>query len=122
MKPANELQLELPCFSGTEAYHRWSILFTQYVLTDGAKYLAEEAEAYWLMDAIASWHQYTKTEPFQAWTLHRAGMGATLTCESDEGCVIAQQDFAWTDFPLDEVMLFCENAGEYFVIMLPSEY
>ena len=42
---------QLSHFTGTEKYHRIS---RRHLLTDGAKYLAEEAQCFWMMDAIAS--------------------------------------------------------------------
>lgn len=39
-------------FSGTEHYYR---LNRRCLITDGAKYLADEAGAYWLLDAAASY-------------------------------------------------------------------
>jgi hypothetical protein len=39
-------------FTGTEHYYR---LNRKCVLTDGTKYLAETAEAYWLLDVAASY-------------------------------------------------------------------
>ena len=39
-------------FIGTEHYYR---LTPSAVLTDGTKYLAEGAGAFWLMDAVASY-------------------------------------------------------------------
>ncbi len=41
----------LSLFTGTEHYYRIS---RRHLLTDGTKYLAEEAECFWMMDAIAS--------------------------------------------------------------------
>jgi len=49
-----ELQKGLAGFSGTEAYHRLSPLHGKLVCTDGVKYLADKAGAFWLIDAIAS--------------------------------------------------------------------
>ena len=43
MRPAHEIQADLTNFTGTEAYHRWSILFRNFVLTDGAKYVKDGA-------------------------------------------------------------------------------
>lgn len=43
---------QLVFFTGTTVYHLHA---PRVVLTDGAKYVAEHAEAYWLMDAIASY-------------------------------------------------------------------
>ena len=42
---------QLAHFTGTTAYYRIS---NRHLLTDGTKYLAEAAGAYWLMDAAAS--------------------------------------------------------------------
>jgi hypothetical protein len=42
---------QLAHFTGTEKYYRIS---RRHVLTDSANYLAEEAECFWMMDAIAS--------------------------------------------------------------------
>jgi len=51
---AEQIELSLSGFIGTEAYHRFNALCPKVVLTDGAKYLADQAEAYWLMDIIGS--------------------------------------------------------------------
>jgi hypothetical protein len=42
---------QLSYFTGTERYYR---ITRKHLLTDGTKYLAEEAECFWMMDAIAS--------------------------------------------------------------------
>ena len=47
-------QAELDQFTGTEGYIRWSPLFRRMVLTDGAKFVADNGGAhgaYWLVDA-----------------------------------------------------------------------
>ena len=49
MKQFDPTQLAL--FTGTQHYYR---LARKHLLTDGTKYLADAAGAYWLMDAIAS--------------------------------------------------------------------
>ena len=54
-KEAYELEIELGHFTGTMEWHKWSILYPRFVLTDGAKYLADKAGAYWLMDIIGSY-------------------------------------------------------------------
>ena len=53
---AAELEANLPHFTGTENYTnlRYPWLRSHFLLTDGAKYLAETAQAFWLMDAIAA--------------------------------------------------------------------
>ena len=44
-------QSTLTQFTGTERYYRIS---RRHLLTDGTKYLAENAECFWMMDAVAS--------------------------------------------------------------------
>lgn len=46
-----ELSVALKSFTGTTRFYRhWAGIL---VFTDGAKFLADEAKAYWLIDAIA---------------------------------------------------------------------
>jgi hypothetical protein len=120
------LQDDLCQFTGTEEHHRWSILFRRYLLTDGAKYLADKAGAYWLMDAIASYFTEPKVrnEPFQVWNLKvNDDRSATLKMDDGNGNVKVTQVIEYTDFPLPEIKLYCaQNDDIYSVIMLPSEY
>ena len=100
-------------FCGTENYYKH---FTGGFYTDGVKYVAETAGAYWLLDAIFS---YARREPFQIWTLKLVGKeGALLTMIEDAGMPEkVRQDIPYTDFP--------ENIGFYLVdnvLMLKSEY
>jgi hypothetical protein len=73
-KLREELERELPHFTGSEEYTRlrYPWLRKDFLLTDGAKHLADRAKAYWLMDLIAS-HQTNKrvnTQPFQLWKIY----------------------------------------------------
>lgn len=126
---AAELEANLPHFTGTESYTnlRYPWLRSRFLLTDGAKYLAETAKAFWLMDAIAS-HQTNKkvaAEPFQIWKLVvDEKQQATLTCTDGNENVLARQVIPYTDFPLNEITLYAEQS-EYLtgrVVMLTSEY
>jgi len=125
----NELQANLNQFTGTEQYHRFSGLFHKHLLTDGAKYLAEKAGAYWLMDAIASHHgscmkdKSGMLQEMQFWMLTVKGNKATLICERDTDNVAITQKIPFTDFPLESIKLYCAPCDDTnFVIMLPSEY
>ena len=70
MKDPEKLKDELRYFSGSETWHNWSALYPCFLLTDGAKFLADEAEAYWLMDIIGSYQgKLLPKEPFQVWRL-----------------------------------------------------
>ena len=126
---AAELEAELAHFTGTETYTnlRYPWLRAKFLLTEGAKHLAEKAKAFWLMDAIAS-HQTNKVvaaEPFQVWILtvneHRQ---ATLTCNDGNNTLLTFQKIDYTNFPLSEITLYASQ-DEYLggrVVMLTSEY
>jgi hypothetical protein len=92
------------------------------LFTDGAKYLADHAGAYWLLDEIALAQKYeirVAAEAFQLWTLAVApDHSATLTCEDGNGRVVFTKAIAYTDFPLAETRLYCTDN----TILLPSEY
>lgn len=112
---------DLRQFTGTETWYRHPLV-RSVLYTDGAKYVADHGGAYWLLDAIAC-AQLGETrvarEPFQLWTLQvHADHTATLTCEDGNGTTVFTQALALTDFPLDEIALYCTDN----VILLPSEY
>lgn len=112
---------ELAHFTGSESFYRHS-LNRNVVYTEGAQYLAEQGGAYWLLDtiAIAQAHEpKVKSEEFQLWKLTvRPDHTATLTCDDGNGLVIYSQEIPFTDFPLEEIKLYCCNR----TIMLTSEY
>lgn len=116
---ANELQANLTQFIGTERYYR---ITQHHLLTDGTKYLAEQAKCFWLMDAIAShlpkqFHYY-----FVVVSLTVKNSSAQLTLDDGNGTIFAQQFIEYTDFQLSELRLYCAFDGENWVIMLISEY
>ena len=47
-------RIDLSGFTGTENWYRYAMM-PRFTYTDGVKYLAEQAKAYWLLDAIFSW-------------------------------------------------------------------
>ena len=123
------LEIDLAHFIGTQEWHRWSVLFTRHLLTDGTLHLAEEAGAFWLMDLIAS--HFTKrkvrAEQFQVWTLTRFNRDthkndAIVKAEDGNGNHVTQQLIPYTDFPLDTIKLYVAWSENNWVIMLPSEY
>ena len=88
--------------------------------TDGAKFVADEGDAYWLLDTIAISQQdpRVKAEPFQVWKLRvQSDRSAILVCDDGNYNVVYLQRIPFTDFPLDEIDLWFENN----VIYLPSE-
>ncbi len=93
------------------------------MLTDGTRYLADTAGCYWLMAAISSHLQrLAKEETFISSKLTVDNGKARLNIEDGNGTVLATQKIPYTDFPLDEIMLFACWDQKHWVIMLPSEY
>ena len=112
----------LPNFHGTEAYYRWSSLFRNFLLTDGAKFIAAACDAYWLVDLFASHLPAYKDEGFAVLYLKVKDGKATAQIEDGNGKVLAKQKIDYTNFPLDAVVLYCVPQDDNFVILLPSEY
>jgi len=116
-----ELESALDYFSGTENW--WKHWAGRITYTDGVKYLAEKAGAFWLIDLIAS-HQNRRLrdEKFQVWTLtvdRSKNPMAVAECRPDrDEPVIARQKIEFTDFPLPSIKLWLVDK----VLLLPSEY
>jgi len=111
---------ELGQFTGTLKWYRHGLV-RNVLFTDGAKCVADEAGAYWLLDEIALAQVAEKRvarEAFQLWRLDVAGTEATLTCEDGNGCVVLTKSIPFTDFPAPGIRLYCCDS----TIMLPSEY
>jgi hypothetical protein len=112
---------DLRQFTGSEHWYGHGLV-GNVLFTDGAKYLADQAGAYWLLDEIALAQRYEKKvagETFQVWKLIVGpGHTATLTCDDGNNNVVFTKRIEFTDFPLPEVTLyFTDNT-----ILLPSEY
>lgn len=117
-----QLSEALAHFTGTSGYTR---LCPKTVLTDGALFLAENAECFWLMDVYAS-HLLTgidgDTEPFTCLNLTKSGDAALIVIDNGNDVGLASQEIEYTDFMLDEIKLYACWTEEFWVIMLPSEY
>ena len=119
-----EFKEQLSQFIGTEQWHRWSALYPHWLLTDGAKFVADEARAYWLMDLLASYENHPKTrhEYFQVWKLTKDEQEWKVTCEDGNNHKLVTQRIKYSDFPLPEFDLWAIFDGDYWVILLASEY
>jgi len=115
-----ELESILQHFTGTDQFYRFSGL-SRLVITDGVKYLCEKANAYWLMDIIASYQSKCNKDEmlryFQIWTLNVEDGAGKVICERDTNDIAITQKIPYTDFPLASIKMYCENG----VICLPSE-
>ena len=111
---------QLTQFIGITGYYRIS---RRHLLTDGTKYLAEEAECFWMMDAIASHLCEIGTNDWFVLVRMAVARGrAVMIYEDGNDNEHARQEIPYTDFPLADITLYACWDGEHWVIMLPSEY
>ena len=108
-------------FGGTDSYYRHAIN-RNVLFTDGAKYVADEGGAYWLLDEIALAQGHLgelRGQPFQVWKLEvRPDRSATLRVEDGNYNLLFEKDIEFTDFPVAEIVLWFSNN----VIYLPVEH
>ena len=121
--------IDLRQFTGSESYTRHG-LNRKLIYTDGISYVAQEGNAYWLIDAIAIanlFEENVKDEEFQTWTMAKTtGNSATLKADNGNGKTLYTQEIEFTDFPLDEIKMYVVSAEDFGagakMLMLPSEY
>lgn len=115
----SNLANDLRQFTGTDHYYRHNLV-RAVTYTDGVKYLAETANAYWLIDKIATNQMKLRVgkEEFQSWKLRVNDGAATLTCDDGNDYIVHSEELTFTDFPLAEIDLWVEGG----VILLPSEH
>ena len=111
---------DLANFTGSENwYQHW---LGKCLYTDGAKYVAEQAGAYWLIDEIAinQTRPKVRAEEFQVWVLKvdLEKRNGVLSCDDGNGSVVFTKRIEYTDFPLREIRFYCTDG----VILLPTEY
>jgi len=113
--------LDLRQFTGTETWYRHGLV-RDILFTEGAKYVADQCGAYWLLDEIAfaqRGHRAVAGEGFQVWKLTvQPGQTGTLACEDGNGNTVFSKVLDFTDFPEPGVQLWYTDK----VILLPSEY
>jgi hypothetical protein len=103
------------------------------IYTPGVRYMAQAGEAYWLIDAIAS---YFGSQPMKAamltddrlqslqfWRLEVNGSKGILTAVADKGePPFIRQAIDFTDFPLDHIEIWAGFDGNLWTLYLPSEH
>ena len=121
MSEAKLSEADLRHFTGSENWYRHG-LNRDVLFTDGAKYVADQGGAYWLLDEIALAQPYQKAvaaEEFQVWTLTvKPDRTATLACGDGNGNTVFEKVIPFTDFPVERIELWFENNTIY----LPSEH
>ena len=133
-KKAAKLKSELQHYCGDMERYRHS--FNRRVIyTPGVRHLAEEAGAYWLIDAIASWigsHEFREAASqderigsLHFWRLkvNSEDRSAVLIAEAD--CDVEPfiaQKIPFTDFLFDEIQIWAGFDGQNWTLYLPSEH
>jgi hypothetical protein len=115
---------DLAQFSGSEQFFRHG-LSRNHIYTEGARFVAERAGAYWLLDKIAlHGSPVIAREDFQVWKLTvKPDQTATLTTGNGHNDILKTEELTYTDFPLGEITLLAvRNELDSFTIMLRSEY
>jgi hypothetical protein len=122
MKTKDEILGQLPYFTGTE--HYYATTFKRVVCTDGAHYVREACDAFWLIDAIATHLIGREKRDIFAHVLLsvKPNSSAVLTLDDGNGNVFAKQRIGATDFPLESIAFYAEFDGAHWVILLKSEH
>ena len=120
----DQLLDELRQFYGTERYYR---TYPGLLVTDGVKFLADTAHCYWLLDMVWSYLPVLRKSGDTFFVVRYAGTpGASglfsITDDIPPNQTYAAQTVEYTDFPLDEIVLYLSATEEEFVLMLRSEY
>ena len=113
-----EILSELEQFIGTTQYYRSS--FGRLLLTDGAHYLRERLNCYWLIDIVESYQPDFHHKQFQLWSINvMPDRSALVEMREDSGLEpLIKQDIPYTDFKLKKYEFFCIDN----VVLLKSEY
>jgi len=105
---------ELAQFTGSENWYRHAIN-RAVLFTDGAKFVADQGGAYWLLDEIAIIQPHNArvaAESFQVWKLAvKSDQSGVLTCEDGDDNVVYTKSIEYTD---------CPAAG--ITALLPGKY
>lgn len=117
--PKAQLLVALKQFTGTTQWYKHP-LFSKFVYTDGVRFLAINAGAYWLLEFILSNQTLPKikAEGFQVWKIKVADSKAIIDVEEGNDKVIKSFKVSYTDFPLENFTLWFIDGA----LLLPSEY
>ena len=115
----DNLKYHINNYGGADVFYR-NQLFRGYVYTEGVKYMAEQASAYWLIDYILSQQidPELRVHPFQTWKMVVQDDSAAVTVEDGNDNEITSFTIAYTNFPLEEITLWLVDK----TLLLPSEY
>lgn len=113
---SEELKSNLEQFFGTENYFKNPLI--KYTYTDGVKYFAEQAGAYWLLQEINGLYVNLGSPYFINIVVKSNKNKADIIVDDGNGNVLKKKHIGFTDLPKGEWQFFLQSN----VLMLPSEY
>ncbi|EMB14858.1 DUF6876 family protein [Rhodopirellula europaea] len=123
---------DLAQFTGDDI--RYQSLNPRVIYTPGVRHLAENAHAFWLIDAIASYFvgptmrraiaSDDRLSTLQFWRLEvDDDQTACLYAVADKGIKpFIVQAIDYSDFPFDSIDIWAGFDGHYWTLYLPSEH
>ena len=122
---SKQLIEQLQGFCGSTTYYKIPLVKARY--TEGIKYLADQAQCHWLVTDTAVVCKSLKNKSNFIVILfkrnptsvqERTHKEAKITYADGNGTILLEQEYEYTDFPLDELRLFYTDD----MLMLPNEY
>ena len=123
-------KLNLSQFTGSQSFYPFTFARTS-VLSEGARYIAEHLEAFWLMEKIDQLVRAIEREGKDV-SLLVANLkpdgddGAKLKIEDGDYNVMVEDQIEFTDLDFDridgELTIWVSPNGQGFTLYLPSEY
>lgn len=107
-------------FHGTEAYHEFSLF--PVLATDGAIWLAENFECFWLLEDMAAEMMTHKEEEFWVMKITVKDNEADIRYEDGNYELIREKHINYTDMPEGEYELWGVNHPGNRVILMNTEY
>ena len=122
---SKQLIEQLQGFCGSTTYYKIPLVKARY--TEGIKYLADQAQCHWLVTDTAVVCKSLKNKSTFIVILfkrnpksvqERTHKETKITYADGNGTILLEQEYEFTDFPLDELRLFFVDD----MLMLPNEY
>ncbi|HKK77393.1 MAG TPA: hypothetical protein VJ953_20105 [Saprospiraceae bacterium] len=119
MKDVERFRKEIGTYTGSSQFFHHP-LFSNFLYTEGVKFMADTLEAYWLIEHIMALQLEAPLQHhrFQVWKIQvREDTSATITATNRAGRVIKTIEFELTDFPLESFTLWWSQN----LLLLPRE-